>query len=90
MGIANINTKSPYTNPRYDTGEDYTIWAFLQRLNQSCVYHDWYIPSRDEAYAAMEKLSTPCMKIWTSTESDQELAKVPFGTDKDIWYMRSF
>lgn len=110
-GIANINIKSPYTKPRYDTGEDYTIWAFLQGLNQRCIYHDWYIPSRDEAYAAMEKLSTPGMKIWTSTESDQELednvicihydkffdkifaegyAKVPFGTDKDIWYMRSF
>ena len=110
-GIANINPNSPYTKPRYDTGEDYTIWAFLQGLNQRCVYHDWYIPSRDEAYAAMEKLSTPGMKIWTSTESDQELedniigihydklfnkiyaadyAKVPFGTDKDIWYMRSF
>ena len=73
-GIANINTSSPYTKADPDRGYDYTVWACLQGLNKWCVYHDWYIPSREEALIAMKKLYSPGMKIWTSTESDQEFA----------------
>ena len=77
-GIANINTKSPYTQPNPDKGDNYTIWISLQELNQKCVHHDWYIPSKDEALQAMKIIYGSSRMTWTSTELKDDLDDVVF------------
>ena len=80
-GIANINIKSPYTQPNSDKGDNYTIWISLQQLNQKCVHHDWYIPSKDEALQAMKII--PGRMTWTSTEPKDDL-------DDDVFCIRYY
>lgn len=80
-GIANINTKSPYTQPNPDKGDNYTIWISLQQLNQKCVFHDWFIPSSEEALLAMKII--PYRMAWTSTEPKEDL-------DDDVFCIRYY
>lgn len=66
-GIANINTASKYTQKYDGAVTDYSIWGYLQQLNQTCTHHDWYIPSDKEALMIKNYLKTEEW-IWTSTE----------------------
>ncbi len=80
-GIANINTKSPYTQRNPDKEGNYNIWISLQELNQKCVFHDWFIPSSEEALLAMKLI--PYRMTWTSTEPMEDL-------DDDVFCIRYY